>query len=148
MTTIVYCHKTKQIACDSRSTVGGTIETDSAEKFILADGEMWFFCGAFADFQKLIDMHNEVRPAAKLGCSAFVATKDGIFCRGYDEEQSRYMPYKLNCSWATGSGTDHALTALDMGATAKQAVEMAIKRDVWSGGKVRVFDCLAMEFIE
>ena len=148
MTTIVYCHKTKKIACDSRSTVGGTIDTDNADKFIIDNGEMWFFCGAFADFQKLIDMHNELRPATKLACSAFVVAKDGVFCRCYDEEQNRYMTYKLNCSWTAGSGMDHALTALDMGATAKQAVEIAIKRDVWSGGKVRVFDCIEMEFIE
>jgi len=148
MTTIVYCAKTNQIAIDSRCTVGDTIANDIHEKFISSDGEYWFFCGSMPDCQKLIDMHHERRPQSEVSCSAFVATKDGVFHAVYSAEYKRYMPYKLTYSWADGSGTDHALTALDMGAGAKKAVEMAIKRDVWSGGKVRVFDCLAMEFIE
>lgn len=148
MTTIVYCHKTKQIACDSQVSIGDTIATDSEEKFRFFDGEMWFFAGSICDNQSLIDIHHKKIDPFDADCTAIVANKDGVFCRTYSTNNNRYMPYALNYSWAIGSGTDHALTALDMGATAKQAVEMAIKRDVWSGGKVRVFDCLAMEFIE
>ena len=148
MTTIVYCAKTNQIAIDSRATVGGTISQDDAEKFIFSDGEMWFFCGSLADAQKLIDMHHERRPHTEVSCSAFVATKDGVFHRIYDRENNRYMPYRLTYSWADGSGTDHALTALDLGLNVKDAVKMAMRRDVWTGGLIRVFDCVKMEFIE
>jgi ATP-dependent protease HslVU (ClpYQ) peptidase subunit len=38
---------------------------------------------------------------------------------------------------AIGSGEDYAITALDLGLTAEQAVAVAIKRDVFSGGKIR-----------
>lgn len=148
MTTIVYCHKTKQIACDSRSTVGCTIESDETDKFIFLNDEMWFFCGSRADNQKLIDMHNEDRPVSYVECFAIVANTKGVFCRIYDTEKNKYMPYELTCSWAVGSGTDHALTALDMGGSVKRAVEMAIKRDCYTGGKIKVFDCAKMEFIE
>lgn len=38
--------------------------------------------------------------------------------------------------WAIGSGAGHAITALDCGKTAAQAVQMAIKRDIHSGGRI------------
>ena len=40
--------------------------------------------------------------------------------------------------WALGSGTDFALAAMDAGASAKQAVKIAINRDIRSGGKAVV----------
>lgn len=38
--------------------------------------------------------------------------------------------------YSTGSGSIHAMTAMDCGATAIEAVKAGIKRDLWSGGKV------------
>ncbi len=38
-----------------------------------------------------------------------------------------------------GSGGCYALTAMDMGATAKEAVKMAMKRDTGTGGRVRTY---------
>jgi ATP-dependent protease HslVU (ClpYQ) peptidase subunit len=40
-------------------------------------------------------------------------------------------------AFALGSGSHFALTAMDMGATAAEAVEMAKKRDTSTGGLVR-----------
>jgi hypothetical protein len=40
---------------------------------------------------------------------------------------------------AIGSGTDHALTAMDMGATAEEAIGWAAKRDAGTGGTIRTF---------
>lgn len=40
---------------------------------------------------------------------------------------------------AVGSGWQHALTAMDMGATTEKAIEMAAKRDVNTGGRVETF---------
>jgi hypothetical protein len=39
--------------------------------------------------------------------------------------------------YAIGCGSDHAITAMDMGATAYQAVQMAAKRDTGTGGTIR-----------
>lgn len=39
--------------------------------------------------------------------------------------------------YAIGSGQDHAFTALDMGASALEAVKMAVKRDFSCGGTLR-----------
>jgi ATP-dependent protease HslVU (ClpYQ) peptidase subunit len=147
MTTIAYCHKTKQIACDSRSTAGYTICSDEEIKFKKVDDEVWFFSGATADCETLIDIHKGKIKPFDISANAIVATKNGIFARGYSRNERRYMPYPINYSWAIGSGTDHALTALDMGLSAKQAVEIAMKRDTCTGGKIWVFDCATMEFI-
>lgn len=38
--------------------------------------------------------------------------------------------------YALGSGGVHAITAMDCGKTAIQAVQMAIKRDIHSGGRI------------
>lgn len=146
MTTIAYCAKTNKIACDSRSTAGITIVSDSKEKFLLHNSEMWFFSGSVADVQLLLGIHDKKIKAFDIGAHAIVVSKNGIFARGYDVDKRRYMPYEINYSWAIGSGTDHALTAMDMGASAKKAVEIAMKRDVNTGGVIRVFDCTKMEF--
>ena len=41
---------------------------------------------------------------------------------------------------AVGSGMQYALCAMDAGATPEEAVAVAIKRDVYSGGEVQVFE--------
>lgn len=148
MTTIAYSHKDRQIACDSRSTAGITIVSDCVKKFITIDSEVWFSSGSVSDIKKLIDIHSGKIKPFYISAYSIVATSNGIFARGFDRDQRRYMPYEIDYDWAIGSGTDHALTALDMGATAKQAVEIAMKRDTCTGGKIWVFDCDKMEFIE
>lgn len=39
-----------------------------------------------------------------------------------------------------GSGYQFAIAALDLGKTAKEAVNYAKTRDIYTGGRVRVFD--------
>jgi ATP-dependent protease HslVU (ClpYQ) peptidase subunit len=41
--------------------------------------------------------------------------------------------------WAIGSGEQAAMVAMHMGATAKEAVEMAKRVDPYTGGRVREF---------
>lgn len=41
---------------------------------------------------------------------------------------------------AMGSGRDFALAAMDAGVSPERAVEIAIGRDVWSGGEIQVVD--------
>ena len=56
-------------------------------------------------------------------------------------DDESFSKQKLDPSkpYATGSGQHHALTAMDMGATAKEAVKMAIMRDTNSGGRIRTY---------
>jgi len=48
-------------------------------------------------------------------------------------------PESSKSVFAIGSGQDHALTAMDCGLSAKEAIKMAAKRDVNTGGRVRTF---------
>lgn len=48
---------------------------------------------------------------------------------------------------AVGSGGNWALSSLDHGKSAKEAVEYAITKDIYSGGKVHVYDIEKGEFI-
>ena len=48
---------------------------------------------------------------------------------------------------SAGSGGEFAIAALDMGKTAKEAVEYAMTRDFYSGGKVHVYDIETGDFI-
>lgn len=49
------------------------------------------------------------------------------FCRVTEVEEGYY---------AVGSGSPHAITAMDCGKSAAQAIQMAIKRDPYSGGRI------------
>lgn len=134
MTTIAY--KDGVIAWDSRLSRGGTILTDNYNKrYKVKDGWAVFSgdtstikeyvseypsppkCGG--EFNGMVVKENELRS---------VAFVDGIL---YFEIWDGSIPV------AYGSGQDHAFTAMDMGATAKEAVKMAMKRDKATGGRIR-----------
>ena len=51
--------------------------------------------------------------------------------------EGRLFKYQVDHQYAIGSGSNNAITAMDMGATAAEAVEMAKKRDTGTGGLVR-----------
>lgn len=66
------------------------------------------------------------------GFSAMIWDKKKLF------EANRYCrPTEIDEPYyAIGSGGVHAITAMDCGKSAAQAVQMAMKRDVYSGGRI------------
>lgn len=146
MTTIVYDHKNKQIACDSMLSADDVVMTIVAEKFKVAeDGSVWFFCGCPADNSELMKLSHNDRPEVTPDCNAIYA-KDGkayivTFNSGY------CMHTELECSHSIGSGWKFALSALDFECDAKKAVLFAADRDCHTGGKVRVFNVESGEFV-
>jgi hypothetical protein len=48
---------------------------------------------------------------------------------------------------AIGSGHKHAITALDLGCSAVEAIRMTIKRDACTGGIIRCFDTKTCKFV-
>lgn len=145
MTTIVYDHKNKLIACDSRLTGGNLIVTDSVKKYKSNDDGLWFFCGTKADESDLMALKHNDKPDIKPDCSALLVkdskchlvTFNGDYCSISENEYNH----------AIGSGGGFGLSALDLGLSAKEAVEHAITRDSASGGIVRVYDIKKGEFI-
>jgi len=133
MTTIAY--KNGVIAYDSRRTCDGRIVTDNADKKRERDGHVFFGCGSTSDILNLIDAFFGAKIEGE--CDAqVIAVFEGRVTEIIWSE-GRLLKYPVDHEYAIGSGSDNAITAMDMGATAAEAVEMAMKRDTGTGGKVR-----------
>ena len=146
MTTIVYDHKNKQVACDSRESGGGVLFTDEAIKYQEVNGDIWFICGSKSDVTLFIEaFHHNAKAPENVHCNGLVV-KDGVAYKACDED-GIYKLDELPCNEALGSGGWLAMAAVDLGETAKQAVEYAMTRDLFTGGKVHVYDIVKGEFI-
>lgn len=135
MTTIAY--KDGIIAYDGLVTAGGTIVYDDFDKMRERDGVLFFGCGATSEINELIGGYFGDEIAGECRAEAIVVVDGLLTLIGFYEGKIAKTPLLLDRPYAIGSGTDHALTALDMGATAYQAIEMAAKRDTGTGGKIR-----------
>lgn len=135
MTTIAY--KDGVIAYDSRSTAREKIVSDDTEKCIEERGVKFILSGCASDFQALMDAYFGAEPRGN-GIAGF-AIDDGVLWLIGISEDDGFWKERLRADQpcAIGSGADHALTAMDMGGSAVKAVEMAMKRDIYSGGLVR-----------
>ena len=146
MTTIVYDHKAKKIACDSRFTSKGLIINDSGVKFLENEKGVWFFSGKRCDNDYLAKSDHNKKCDVTPDCSAIVSDPNGnvmIVTPSGDYIEFDY----LKESFCIGSGCDLAYAALDFGKSAKEAVEYAMTRDIYTGGKVRVYDVVKRTFI-
>lgn len=142
MTTVVYDHKRKQVAVDSRITRGDIICTDEGVKYLHDDGGIWFFCGKTCDQQMLVDYFNGKPDKDKLipeSYAFYLKPNEGVYLRTVNED-AVIQESPLDFSDAIGSGERWALAALDHGKTAQEAVEYAMTRDPFTGGKVLVFE--------
>ena len=137
MTTIVYSHKEKVIACDSRETKGGMIATDNCQKiFKREDGIVFVGAGTVHDINIMIATYPQgYEGMDTLTASAFVIDGGRVYdCAIVD---GSYHRVEIGFNLALGSGQDFAIAALDFGYTAKQAVKYAMTRDCATGGKIR-----------
>jgi 20S proteasome alpha/beta subunit len=136
MTTIAY--KDGVIAYDSRITANTTITNDDYEKCHEVKGVKFVLSGKTSDYAKLIDAYFGGSASGDLQASAVIVDAEGLWYAGRNNEDGFWKsPIVGDGPYAIGSGGDHAFTAMDMGATAYQAVEMAMKRDSCTGGKIR-----------
>jgi len=61
-----------------------------------------------------------------------------VFGVSVEDGRCSHSEYKYNKTM--GSGSDFALSAMDFGKSAKEAVEYAMTRDIYTGGNVQVID--------
>jgi 20S proteasome alpha/beta subunit len=138
MTTITY--KDGVIAYDSLAVSDITIVDNNFDKHIEKDNVHFFFSGCVADITKLIECYFGAKHKINSNSSAIVYDKNDLFIIGFGKNGNYYCdPERLDNCIAIGSGTDHALTAMDLGCSAKKAIKMAAKRDTCTGGKIRKF---------
>lgn len=138
MTTIAY--KDGVIAYDSRTTAGDVITNDHSDKHHEHNGVHFFMCGTLADYDAFFAaFEGEKRDSAlQVSCLALVNGK--LFVCGYESESGVWKsPIDMTQSYAIGSGSQFAWGAMDCGASAAQAVRVAMKRDTCTGGAVRIF---------
>jgi 20S proteasome alpha/beta subunit len=136
MTTIAY--KDGVIAYDSRQTRGGAIVSDEAPKCQVVDGVSFFLSGAVCDEKALIAAYFGTPSPVPVECSGYVVDDGKLMIVGHDDKTGIWRqdldPANPD---AIGSGSAYALAAMDMGASAEDAVRAAMKRDIYTGGKVR-----------
>lgn len=138
MTTIAY--KDGVIAYDSRSCSGSTITDDDYEKCVERNGVLFWVTGCVSDIEDLISIYFGAEPRANIDCTALVWDGETLHKCSVDDNTGLWREtISMYKTLAMGSGYHHAWTAMDMGASAAQAVEMAMKRDTFTGGRVRTF---------
>lgn len=139
MTTIAY--KDGIIAVDSRVCSGCTIVSDDADKIRHLDGKVFILGGDHHLQEELIADYPNGRVTGGNATGGFVFDGGILYTVGVLESGKIFRElHDLDAPWASGSGGDHALTAMDMGASAEEAVAMAAKRDIHTGGKVKTFE--------
>ena len=126
------------MACDSRMT-GGYIAVCKS-KVVEGRGCLVGFSGdAIAGYSGAMYIAGEAqdRPTTSKDDVWFLILRgDGMFLA---DHEFRELPLSGNKYFAIGSGEQAAMVAMHMGATAAEAVKMAIKVDENSGGTVREF---------
>lgn len=136
MTTIAYHYETQTIAYDSRVTAGSQIFTDSEDKKREKDGRVFFFAGNSGDIDRAVFSF----PDQVELCDnpyGFMVEKGAVYWVNYQDGLP--ITSKLNHNQSAGSGEMYAIAAMDCGCGAVEAVKIAIGRDIYSGGKVKVF---------
>lgn len=149
MTTIVYDHKNGQIACDSRMTRSGVVLSDSAPKWRYDKSVILFFTGCTCDFEQFMQHYGKhgAKPDAEVEADAFIVKEGIVYEAGFSKTHGYFETPLRDYSSSIGSGQSFALAALDFGKTAKEAVEYAATRDIYTGGQVSVFDIKTMTFL-
>lgn len=149
MTTIAYDGNGK-IATDGRCCRGSTIINDNFVKQKIVNDVQFYFSGSTADIDAIVNSYFGAELTLKTEINALVIDGGNLFLIGPDDENKTVWACSqdLNEPNTIGSGADHALTAMDVGCTAKEAIEFAIKRDSGSGGTIRVYDIKTGEEVE
>ena len=143
MTTIAF--KDDIIAYDGMLVDGcGTIQSLTHFKNQEYSGYLIFMSGDVLPASVIVRMLSQKSndtPSVAEG-QAFVITKNTgkmVLISYQDGVINSSLECDTTLSYSIGSGSDHALTAMDMGGSATKAVEMAKLRDVNTGGHVRTY---------
>jgi len=139
MTTIAI--KNGIIAYDSRLTRGDTILDDNYNKKIEQGGVIFFCYGTLTGSDRLIEAYLNKNIEIPIEANALVIDDNKVWHIGYDPDSEPSHIWKTligDRSEAFGSGEAFAFTAMDMGASAKKAILMAAKRDLYTNDNVNI----------
>lgn len=148
MTTIVFANN--ELSGDGRCTIGDTVISDDIVKVYNINNRLVGFAGRYSSGLKFLewfeefDNANEVQqqvPFVSVNIPELMEDEDFTGIVAYPEGYVMLFEggkafYEVQAPYAIGSGADIALGALDQGATAEEAVKIACKRNVLSGGTI------------
>jgi len=139
MTTIAY--RAGEIAYDSRCCGGSKVFSDTFNKHRVKGKVHLFFTGDTGDIEPLLELYmgGKAKPAGYCGALVWDGRTKVLLSIGWDGKQYFSNEESLDNHCAFGTGEDHAITAMDCGLSAKDAVKMAAKRDTGTGGRIRVY---------
>lgn len=142
VTTIVY--RNGLIAYESRETSHDNIIVDDAAEKRFSHGECEFFTcgnsGDVEDFAQSFINWKIVRPGIDIEALVYDHKTNTLYRSAISEKDELWkVKLRLDHYYAIGSGRMFALGALSVGAMAEQALDAAIKCDVYSGGLMRIF---------
>lgn len=141
MTTIAY--KDGVIAYDSRISADNLILDDEHEKHIEKDGIHFFLSGSTGDWQDFIDSCCAGLDIVRdLDVSALIIDQGKLYRSSIEKIRDGFRiwksPIRMNQTIAVGSGRDFAIAFMDAGLSAYDAVVATTKRDMWTGGIIRI----------
>lgn len=140
MTTIVYDAALARVYIDSRLSTSSAVISDDYDKSIkLIDGFM-LPTGEVTECQELARLVNgTIKQADKdLNAEGFVVCHSGIY-HVMTSDDGDLLRYRLTDSFSIGSGSRYAIGAMDAGATGREAIVIASKRCLFTGGKIRTY---------
>jgi hypothetical protein len=140
----VICWDGATVAADSLECYGSTRSAKPVQKLRERKGFIFACTGTGAMFEPLIEWYLNDCPKDQIPqCGdSHKDTKLLVFKGGKAWVLSADLPHpaELYAPDAWGVGADMAIGAMEAGATAAQAVEICIKREVYVGGPVQVID--------
>lgn len=136
MTTIAY--KDGVIAHDGQVTAGHIIMCSNAIKSNIVNGTAFFMAGSDSDEKQFIYAYLNDEKLPKISDLQCFIVRNGMVLLSSSESRIIWSCEASKID-AIGSGRDFALAAMDLGLSAKDAVEAACKRDIYSGGKIRSY---------
>jgi len=140
MTTIAYHHKDRQIAVDSRVTSGDEILSDTENKAYKNELGIWLGSGNSCDYDMLFELKHKDECYDKLDCDALVIVKGKVYHVAIDEDTHCCCWTEAHYNYTLGTGEAYAMSAMDFGKSAKEAVEYAKTKDTNTGGLVRCYN--------
>lgn len=141
MTTIAF--DGERIAYDSRECDPdeGYLFTDTSNKRICRDGVYFFIAGATQDEEDFIKSYFDRTYKPEIDSSSsegFIVDRGDVYTADLKDGTFTLNPSSDEI-YAVGSGAKYAIAAMDLGLSAGDAVKQAMKRDLYTGGRVRVF---------
>jgi len=129
------------IAYDSRCCADGKVQTERFKKHRHRNKVHFFFTGNTGDIETLMALYfgEKVKPAGYCEALVWDGRTRQLLSIGWDGKAYYTNEESVDTPCAFGTGEQHAITAMDCGLSAKEAVKMAAKRDTGTNSRVSTY---------